>query len=86
MVERVDSREVARRAIELYEAKWRTELESNHTDEFAAIEPESETYFLGKSFSDAVRAARKVYPDRITYTKRIGHDVAVEIGVGERSC
>ena len=83
MVERVDSREVARRAIELYEAKWRVELERDHADEFAAIEPESGTYFLGPSFSEAIRAARKAFPDRITYTKRIGHDVAVEIGAGD---
>lgn len=83
MVERIDSRDIARRAIELYEAKWRAELERDHLDEFAAIEPDSETYFLGKSLSEAIRAARRAFPDRITYTKRIGHDVAVEIGASE---
>ncbi len=83
MVELVDSREIARKAIALYEAKWRAELERDHWGEFAAIEPESETYFLGKSFSEAIRTARNAFPDRITYTKRIGHDVAVEIGVSQ---
>ena len=81
MVPLVDSREIARKAIALYEAKWRVELERDHSSEFAAIEPESETYFLGKSFSEVIRTARKAFPDRITYTKRIGHDVAVEFGI-----
>ena len=83
MLERVDSREIARGAIQLNEARWRTDLERDHWNEFATIEPDSESYFLGKTFSDAVRAARRAVPDRITYTKRIGHDVAVEIGGSE---
>ena len=83
MVELVDSREIARKALALYEAKWRAELERDHCGEFAAIEPASESYFLGQSLSEAIRAARKAFPDRITYTKRIGHDVAVEIGASE---
>ena len=35
MIERVDSREIARRAIVLYEAKWRVDLERDHLNEFA---------------------------------------------------
>ena len=83
MIERVDSREIARRAIELYEAKWRADLERDHLNEFAAIEPVSGSYFLGTTFSEAVRAARTAFPNRITYTKRIGHEVAIEIGGSE---
>ena len=60
MVDRADSREIATRAKELYKARWRVELERDHLHEFAAIEPESATYFLGKSFSDAIRSARWV--------------------------
>lgn len=83
MVDRADSREIATRAEELYEARWRAELERDHLHEFAAMEPESATYFLGKSFSDAIRSASDAHPDRVTFTLRIGHDCAVEM-VGMR--
>ena len=43
MVDRVDSREIAKRAKELYEARWRAELERDPLHEFAAMEPESAT-------------------------------------------
>ena len=79
MVDRADSREIAKRAKELYEARWRAELERDHLHEFAAIEPESATYFLGKSFSDAIRSASDAHPDRVTFTLRIGHDCAIEM-------
>ncbi len=79
MIDRADSREIAKRAKELYEARWRVELERDHLQEFAAIEPESATYFLGKSFRDAIRSARHARPDRVTFTLRIGHDCAIEM-------
>ena len=79
MVDRADSREIAKRAKELYEACWRAELERDPLHEFAAIEPVSATYFLGKSFSGAIRSARLAHPDRVTFTLRIGHDCAIEM-------
>ena len=79
MVDRADSREIAKRAKELYEARWRAELERDPLHEFAAMEPESATYFLGKSFSDAIRSASHAPPDRVTFTLRIGHDCAIEM-------
>lgn len=79
MVDRADSREIAKRAKELYESLWRAELERDHLNEFAAIEPESETYFLGKSFNEAIRSASDTHPDRVTFTLRIGHDYAIEM-------
>ena len=45
MVDRADSREIAKRAKELYEDRWRAELERDPLPEFAAMEPESATYF-----------------------------------------
>ena len=79
MVDRADSREIAKRAKELYEACWRAELERDPLHEFAAIEPVSATYFLGKSFSGAIRSARLAHPDRVTFTLRIGHDCAIKM-------
>ncbi len=81
MVDRADSREIAKRAKELYEARWRAELERDHLDEFAAMEPESATYFLGKSFSDAIRLASHAHPDRVTFTLRIGQYCVIERAV-----
>ena len=79
MVDRADSREIVKRAKELYETRWRVELERDPLHEFAAMEPESATYFLGKSFSDAIRSARHAPPGRVTFTLRIGHDCAIEM-------
>ena len=77
MVDRADSREIAKRAKELYETRWRAELERDPLPEFAAMEPESARYFVGKSFRDAIRSARLAHPDRVTFTLRIGHDCAI---------
>ena len=78
-VDRADSREIAKRAKELYEARWRAELERDPLHELDAIEPESATYFLGQSFRDAIRSARHAPPDRLTFMLRIVHDCAVEM-------
>lgn len=79
MVDRADSREVAKRAKELNETRWRAELERDPLHEFAAMEPESATYFLGKSFRDAIRSASDAHSDRVTFTLRIGHDCVIEM-------
>ena len=79
MVDRADSREIAKRAKELYEARWRAELERDHLPEFVAMEPESATSFRGTSFHDATRSARHAPSDRVTFTLRIGHDCAIEM-------
>ncbi len=79
MVDWADSREIAMRVEELYEVRWRAELERDHLHVFAAMEPESATYFLGKSFGDAIRSARRVPPDRVTFTLRIGQGCADEM-------
>ena len=73
MVDRANAREIAKRA----------ELERDHLHVFAAMEPESATYFLGKSFGDAIRSARRGHPDRVTFTLRIDQDCADEM-VGMR--
>jgi hypothetical protein len=74
------SRDVIRRGEELYQAKLRATLEASHPDRFLAIEPDSGDYFFGDTFSEAIQAARKAYPDRISYTVRIGHPAALHLG------
>lgn len=69
------------KAEEVYATRWRDVLEAEHMDEFVAIEPESGDYFLGHTMSEATRAAREKYPDRLTHAMRIGHRAALHFGL-----
>jgi hypothetical protein len=51
---------------------------------FIAIEPESGDYFLGKTLGEATRAARQVYPNRLTHAMRIGRKAALHFGMHTR--
>ena len=73
--------EVAKRAQVVYEQELRTKLEATNLDDFVAIEPESGDYFLGKTLSEAIQAARAAYPDRLPFALRVGHRSTVEMGV-----
>ncbi len=71
---------IAERAKAIYEREWKAQLEIEHQDAFLAIEPTSESYFLGDSFMAAALAAKAAYPDRTSFVLRIGHDAAFHIG------
>lgn len=71
---------VAQRAKQLYEARLKAELEAKHRGQFVAIEPVSESYFLGDEFIDAAMAAKKAYPDRKSFVIRVGYEAAFHIG------
>ena len=79
-----DIDEFVRRAEEAYDTKLRSVREPGHVDEFVAIEPESGDYFLGRTLSEATRAARKSYPDRLTHAMRVGHRAALHFGLHVR--
>ncbi len=79
-----DVEEFVRRAKEIYATRLRVILEPKHIDEFVAIEPESGDYFLGKTLSEATRAARQSYPDRLTHAMRVGHRAALHFGMHVR--
>ena len=64
----------------IYETRLQSELERSHLHEFVAIEPESGDYFLGKTLTDAMTAARVAHPQRKAYGVRVGHTCAIEIG------
>jgi hypothetical protein len=72
--------DVAQRSEQLYEQRLRAQLEPTHRGTFVTIEPTSEDYFLGRTLSEAVQAARRAHPDRLTYTLRIGFPTAVDFG------
>ena len=69
-----------RRAEAIYEQRLAGLLEPGHRNEFVAIEPESGSYFLGRTLTEAMRAARDEYPDRLSHAMRVGHKTALHIG------
>lgn len=64
----------------VYDAKLKTNLEATNLGDFVAVEPDSGDYFLGKTLSEAIQAARAVHTDRFPVVFRVGHKAAVEIG------
>ena len=42
--------------------------------EVAVIDPESGDYFIAKTLTEALKKAKKKYPQRIFYSVRIGYD------------
>ena len=79
-----ETQQFVRKAEELYESRLRPILEAEHRDEFVAIEPESGDYFLGKTLSEAIAAARRSHPDRLAHTMRVGHKAALHFGLNVR--
>jgi hypothetical protein len=75
-----DNLKVAEKAKRIYSRQLRTDLEANHLNRFVAIEPESGDYFIADSFSQAVADARNMYPSRISFVIRVGHDAALHMG------
>lgn len=71
---------IAEGAKQFYEAELRIDLERDHFDEFVAIEPESRSYYLGKTSLEAALAAKQAHPDRKSFLIRIGHDAAFHLG------
>ncbi len=71
---------IAEAAKSVYETDLKESLEAEHRDEYVAIEPESRSHFLGKTFIEAALAAKKAFPRRKSFVLRIGHDAAFHIG------
>ena len=58
----------------------RRNSKTKHRDRFVAIEPVSESFFLGDQFIDAAMATKNAYPERKSFVIRVGHDAAFHIG------
>ena len=74
------NRDLIRRAQAIYDERLRDELERTSHGQCVSIEPDSGDHFLGANYSQSIRAARSKYPDRLSYTIRIGYPSVVEIG------
>jgi hypothetical protein len=76
--------ELVRSAEQLYDDKLRVQLEDTHPDEFIAIEPVSGDFYLGRTLSEAMGAARDAHPDRLSHAMRVGHKAALHFGANYR--
>lgn len=79
-----NARTVSEKAKQFYQEKLRTPLESTDHGRYVCIEPESGDYFVGDTLDEAVNQAIDAYPDRLTYTLRIGYQAAIHIGAMNR--
>lgn len=75
-----DTRSIIEKAKKIYEG-MRESLESDHSGEYVAIEPESGEAFISETFDGAVASARESHPSRVSHTIRIGHRAAFHIGL-----
>lgn len=71
---------IAEQAKRIYESRLKADLEANHRGQFVAIEPVSESFYVGDQFIDAAMAAKKAHPDRKSFVIRVGHEAAFHIG------
>ena len=55
-------------------------LEPSHDGEFIAIEPDSGQYFLEKTATGALVAARSAMPDKLFDLTRVGRETAHTVG------
>ena len=62
----------------------KSQVEADHLNRFVAIEPCSGEHFIGDTLSEAICEARRLYPNRLVHTFRIGHAAAVHFGMQTR--
>ena len=79
-----DSEIVVRQSELIYQQRLKDQLEQCHLDEFVAIEPISGDYFLGRTLSEAIAAARTAHPDRLSHAMRVGHKAALHFGASRK--
>jgi hypothetical protein len=77
----VETKSIIAKAKHIYAHQLRDVLERDHLNRFVAIEPESQEYFLGDSFDEAVKRAHTRFPTKLSHTIRIGHAAAFHIGM-----
>ena len=56
----------------LYQQRLKDRLEPTYNGQIAAIEVESEDFFVGKSVVDTGKQARFHHPDKLFYFRKIG--------------
>lgn len=75
--EEVEGERISHKATCLYEIKLKAVLEPDYIGKFAAIEPDSEDYFVAARMAEAMQMARAKHPDKKFFFVRIGFKAAV---------
>lgn len=62
---------------EIYSGKLKKKFLPRDKGKYAAIDIESEDYFIGNTLLEAIKKAKEKYPTRKFHLVRIGHKAAV---------
>ena len=73
--------EKMQKALALYEAKWKAQLEPEFNNKFIAIEPDTEAYAVADSSGNAMRAMHKTHPAKPLLLMKIGPEPETELAV-----
>ena len=65
---------------QIYSSHLRSRLEPLHVGEFVAIHPESGSYFLGATGTEALSKAHAAMPAAQFYLKKVGSETAHKMG------
>lgn len=69
-----------------YENNLKAKLEPSENGKFVAIEPESETFFIGDTALEAIKKGRAKSSNQMFFLIRVGFPTAYKIGgYGKRS-
>lgn len=68
----INVQELTRKGEEIYQQEFKENLEQVHNGEYVAIEVESKQYYVGTTKEEAVAKAKKEYPNKIFFVRRIG--------------
>ena len=68
----INVQEIVRKGEEIYNQTLKTTLEPFSNGKYVAIEVDSKKYFLGETKDEAALEARKEFPDKVFYIRRIG--------------
>lgn len=64
--------ELIQKGQKYYEEKLKNKLEKNYFGKLIAIEVDSGKYFIGDTLEEALRKAKKKFPDKIFHSIKIG--------------
>ena len=71
---------VAQRAKAFYKSELQSRLEAEHAAQFAAIQQEARSHFIGDTFIAAALSAKEAHPGHKSFVIRIGYEAAFHIG------
>lgn len=81
----IDKDAFVARAKEIYNRKYRRQLEATERGKVVAIEVESGEIFIGRTALEAGMEAREKFPDRVFYFIRVGYPAVHSLkGAGRR--